>query len=218
MRRRNVLTAMILLMLTIAGSSACLLLLSVTASPPLNLGIRDGRLASCPDSPNCVSTQSEDREHWIAPLTVSSDAHNAIDALETIVLQLPRTQIVEKTPNYLRAEFKSALFRFVDDVEFYLEQESGRIHFRSASRVGQSDLGANRARMESIRSLFEAAQPTSTSSPGPPANCAALLPVREVSFDYLRNRSAGEAPPPVEGFSRTSFDDNSRPDAIDHAS
>ncbi len=178
MWRRYVLTAIILLMLTIAGGSACLLLLSVTASPPLNLGIRDGRLAACPDSPNCVSTQSEHREHWIEPLTVSSDAHNAIDALETIVLQLPRTQIIEKTPNYLRAEFKSALFRFADDVEFYLEQEPGRIHFRSASRVGRSDLGANRARMELIRSLFQAAQPASTPPLVPPANCGALFPVR----------------------------------------
>jgi uncharacterized protein (DUF1499 family) len=56
---------------------------------------------------------------------------------------------------YIHAEFTSALFRFVDDVEFQIDAESGLIHFRSASRVGRSDLGVNRKRMESIRMAFE---------------------------------------------------------------
>ncbi len=178
MWRRKVLTAIIVLMLTIVGGSACLLLLSVLASPPLNLGIRDGRLAACPNSPNCVSTQAEDHDHWIAPLTVSSDSHDPIGALESIVLRIPRTQIIEMTLTYLRVEFRSAVFRFVDDVEFYYEPESGRIHFRSASRIGKSDLGVNRARMETIRGLFEATQPAAVTPSVSPAKSGALVPVR----------------------------------------
>ncbi|MDA1230731.1 MAG: DUF1499 domain-containing protein [Planctomycetota bacterium] len=122
------------------------------ASRPSYLGVRDGRLAPCLDSPNCVSTQAEDHEHWIAPLTCSLLSDNVINLLETIVRQYPRTRVIEKTQDYLYVEFRSAFFRFTDDVEFYVEAESGRVHFRSASRVGRSDLGVNRARMERIRS------------------------------------------------------------------
>jgi uncharacterized protein (DUF1499 family) len=177
-RRRRVLTTVAIVISIAAACIAGMFLLSVMASPPSDLGVRDGRLAKCPDSPNCVSTQAEDRDHWIAPLTVQKDSKNAIDVLEGIVLQLPRTQIIEKSPNYLRAEFRSAFFRFVDDVEFYVETESGHVHFRSASRVGRSDLGVNRVRMEQIRSLFHAAQPASTSSAVSPAKSSDLQPVR----------------------------------------
>jgi uncharacterized protein (DUF1499 family) len=167
--------------IVISIAAACIVgmfLLSFTSSAPADLGVRDGRLAKCPDSPNCVSTQAEDRDHWIAPLTVQKNAENAIDLLDGIIRRLPRTQIIEKSPNYLRAEFRSAFFRFADDVEFYVETESGHIHFRSASRVGRSDLGVNRARMEQIRSLFQATQPASTSSAVPPAKSSDLQPVR----------------------------------------
>jgi len=78
--------------------------------------------------------------------------------LKSIVERLPRTEIIEQKDGYLNAEFCSAIFRFVDDVEFLVEPESQRIHFRSASRVGRSDLGANRKRMELIRSMFDLAK------------------------------------------------------------
>ena len=168
-RRRRVPTAFAIVMLIIAAGTGIMFLLSFTSSPPEDLGVRDGRLAMCLDSPNCVSTQAENHEHWIAPLTIPQNSSNAIDVLEDIVLRLPRTQIVEKSPNYLRAEFRSAFFRFVDDVEFYAEPESGRVHFRSASRVGRSDLGVNRARMEEIRRLFQATQPATAIPAASPA-------------------------------------------------
>ena len=171
-------TTFAIVMFVIASGILGMFLLSFTSSAPADLGVRAGRLAKCPDSPNCVSTQAEDRDHWIEPLTVQKDSKNAIDVLEGIVRRLPRTQIIEKSPNYLRAEFRSAFFRFVDDVEFYVETESGHIHFRSASRVGRSDLGVNRARMEQIRSLFQVTQPASTNSVVPPAKSSDLQPVR----------------------------------------
>ena len=54
-------------------------------------------------------------------------------------------------PDYLYAEYSSALFGFVDDVEFYFPPETHIIHVRSASRLGHSDLGVNRKRIEAIR-------------------------------------------------------------------
>ena len=74
--------------------------------------------------------------------------------LVAAVRALPRTRIVEEERDYLRVEVRSAFFRFVDDVELAIDADAGLVHFRSASRVGHSDLGANRRRMETLRGLF----------------------------------------------------------------
>lgn len=130
--------------------------LSLTASRPKELGVADGRLAEAPASPNCVSTQATERSHWIAPLSFRASPATAMQTLADVVKGMPGSQVIEQDGDYLYAEFRSLIFRFTDDVEFLMETESNRIHFRSASRVGHSDLGANRERMERIRSLFEA--------------------------------------------------------------
>lgn len=178
LRSSKVLTAFAIVLLTLIAGTIGLFLLSLTASRPSNLGVRDGRLAACPDSPNCVSTQAEDRENWIAPLTYQGDADKVIETLEEIIRQQPRTRIIERSRHYLHTEFRSAFFRFVDDVEFYVEAESGRVHFRSASRVGRSDMGVNRRRMESIRILFQSTQSAATSHPDPSGTPLRLQSVR----------------------------------------
>ena len=172
------LTAFAIVLITLTAGTVGLFLLSLTASQPSNLGVRDGRLAACPETPNCVSTQAEDHEHWIAPLTYQGDSDTVIETLAEIVRQQPRTRVIERSPHYLHAEFRSAIFRFVDDVEFFLEADSGRIHFRSASRVGHSDMGANRTRMELIRSLFQSTQSATTIEPGTSATPPRLQSVR----------------------------------------
>ncbi len=118
---------------------------------PTNIGVQSGQLAPCPSSPNCVSSQSRDAVHSIEPLTYSSSPKQALDDLKTVIQSLPRTQIITEKDNYLYAEFTSALMGYVDDVEFYLDEGAKLIHVRSASRLGQSDLGANRQRIETIR-------------------------------------------------------------------
>ncbi|WP_413200775.1 DUF1499 domain-containing protein [Nostoc piscinale] len=123
---------------------------------PNNLGVNNGRLAACPNSPNCVSSQSSDAIHQIAPLTFNTSPEEAIANLKSIIQSLPRTTIITETPDYLYAEFKSALMGFVDDVEFYLDREANIFHVRSASRLGQSDLGINRKRIETIRAGLQA--------------------------------------------------------------
>jgi uncharacterized protein (DUF1499 family) len=125
---------------------------------PNNLGISNGKLASCPNSPNCVSSQSTDAAHKIAPLNFTSTPEEAMPTagfayanLKNIIQSLPRTKIITESKDYLYAEFKSALLGFVDDVEFYLDRNANVIQVRSASRLGQSDLGVNCQRIETIR-------------------------------------------------------------------
>ena len=123
---------------------------------PDNLGVNNGKLASCPKSPNCVSSQTEpaDTVHYIEALTYTSTPEEALTKLKAVVESLPRTKIITETDNYLYAEFKTALMGYVDDVEFYIDRNTQKIHVRSASRLGQSDLGVNRKRIETIREKF----------------------------------------------------------------
>ncbi|MEA5471113.1 DUF1499 domain-containing protein [Spirulina sp. 06S082] len=113
---------------------------------PSNLGVKDGKLAPCPGTPNCVSSQSTKSQEKIAPLPMTSIAQ-----LRKVIEGMELTKIIKETDNYLYAEFKSKLMGFVDDVEFYLDSNAKVIHVRSASRLGKSDLGANRKRVEEIR-------------------------------------------------------------------
>ena len=121
---------------------------------PIHLGVSNGKLAPCPHSPNCVSSQAPpaDRAHFIEPLKFQGDAKQAIEKLRQLLLTLPQVSVVEARADYLYAEFRSALMGFVDDVEFWCD---GRvIQVRSASRLGYSDLGANRKRIEMLRAAY----------------------------------------------------------------
>ncbi len=127
-----------------------------TGVRPVNLGVKDGKLAPCPSSPNCVSSQSSDKEHAIEPLSSAGTVGGARAALRTIILSMKRSQIITDTDSYIHAEFTSAIFRFVDDVEFWFDENEKVIHVRSASRIGHSDLGVNRERVEEIRARWKA--------------------------------------------------------------
>lgn len=138
-----------------AAPAVVLGVLSALARRPENLGAIDGRLADCPASPNCVATQSGGPNQRMAPFRFQGSPQAAMERLKSIVAGMPRAKIVSSSDQYLHAEFTSALFRFVDDVEFQIDPEAKQIHFRSASRVGYSDLGANRRRMEAIGRLWK---------------------------------------------------------------
>ena len=127
---------------------------SLTAAKPAGLGVVDGRLAPVPSSPNCVSTQTDSDQHKAAPIRFSGDAAVAIDCLHSIITAERGVTVTEQQDNYLHAEFRSRIFRFVDDVELFANADTGEIHFRSASRTGHSDFGVNRNRMERIREEF----------------------------------------------------------------
>jgi uncharacterized protein (DUF1499 family) len=135
------------------------LLVGCQGARPANLGARDGRLLPCPSSSNCVSSQATDDEHRVAPLVYAGPLDAAMNRLKAIIRSLPRTAVVTYTGTYLHAEFTSALFRFVDDVEFLVDDSAKVIHVRSASRLGTSDLGVNKKRIETIRMRWQAADP-----------------------------------------------------------
>ena len=117
---------------------------------PDNLGVRDGRLAPCKRSPNCVSSQANpsDPEHYIAPI------HGSMAAARSVVESLPRTLIIKAEKDYLYAEFRTRLLRYVDDVELFFDGQV--LQVRSCSRLGRRDFGVNRKRVEELRKLIEA--------------------------------------------------------------
>ena len=132
------------------------LMVGCSGTRPSNLGVNEGRLASCPSSPNCVSTQSTDAKHGIDPIAYTTSMEEARDSLEKIVRAMPRTNVVRLEEEYMHLECSSRLLRFVDDVEFWFDDANKVIHCRSASRKGYSDLGVNRKRVEQIREQFNA--------------------------------------------------------------
>ena len=113
------------------------------------------RLAPCPGSPNCVSSDAADGRHSIAPFRIRGDAGFAWGALIEALGSMKRFVIVEQTADYVHFEAKTTIFRFVDDVELELREDEGIIAVRSESRVGQWDLGVNRRRIERIRQALQ---------------------------------------------------------------
>ncbi len=122
------------------------------------MGMENGQLKQCPKTPNCVNSQAKDEKHFIEPILINATPLEAKNSIVKILNELNQSKIIVVKDNYIRAEFFSKIFRFVDDVEFYFHKTKSReliIHVRSASRVGYSDLGVNRKRIERIRSKIE---------------------------------------------------------------
>jgi len=131
--------------LTIVG---LLTLIGCAGERPVNLGTQGTQLAGCPDSPNCVCSFETRESHRVDPL------RGNLEAVRAAIAQMPRAQIIREDGNYLYAEFTSRLMGYVDDVEFLADADTGVVHVRSASRLGHSDLGVNRERVETLRGLM----------------------------------------------------------------
>ncbi len=118
------------------------------------LGVVDGQLAPCPKSPNCVSSQTDQAAKKVEPLRYEGDRQSAKAKLLKVIAEFPRTRIEADDDRYIHVVFTTWLMRFEDDVEFYFAESEPVIHVRSASRVGYSDLGTNRRRVEGMRKAF----------------------------------------------------------------
>lgn len=131
---------------------------------PSGLGVANGQLKPCPGTPNCVSTQSssndayEKRQPLPNPSVAASSGKKGIERIAAIVSNMPRTTIIEQTDSYLYVEFRTKALRFIDDVEFYADEETGLLHYRSASRLGREDFGVNGKRMDEIVARYQEAQ------------------------------------------------------------
>lgn len=133
---------------------ASMSLMSCTGKRPSNLGIVDSALTPCPSSPNCVSSDARDSAHRVHPFQLDVSPDEAWQEARKIVLELPRTRIVTETSDYIHAECQSAILGFIDDLELHLRPTEKLIAVRSASRLGHSDFGVNRSRVEDLRNLF----------------------------------------------------------------
>jgi uncharacterized protein (DUF1499 family) len=133
-----------------------LVLLAACGRAPANLATPGEPLRPCPGTPNCVSTEASDARHAIPAIPFRGTPEQALAHARHALLQEPRTRIVLEAPGYLRAESRSRLIRFVDDVEVVVDGPARLVRFRSASRVGRSDMGVNRERMKRFSALFRA--------------------------------------------------------------
>ena len=134
----------------------CSLILTGCSGTKPELGISDSHLMQCPKTPNCVSSHAKDDKHYIQPILFIGTLQEAQSQLLEMLTEWKGAKIVASQGNYIRAKFTSMVFRFVDDVEFYFPETETEtkeiiIHVRSASRIGQSDFGVNRKRIEKIR-------------------------------------------------------------------
>lgn len=142
------------LLLIVLAFSLRLFLLGRSSASPVRLVMKKDGLAPCPRSPSCVSSQSKDPTSRVEPIAATGPMEEALSAAYKAITSMPGGRVVGIDGPHLRAEFTSRLFRFVDDLEL-LWDPSGVFEVRSASRVGRSDLGANRRRVESLRRTLE---------------------------------------------------------------
>ena len=119
------------------------------APQPDRLGIAGGRLLPCPDTPNCASSFE-----GLSPFTYTVERSSARDALLKTLEEWPRTTLIQATEDYVHVEFRSRVFSFIDDGEFYFSETESVIHYRSAARTGRSDFGVNASRISDIENAL----------------------------------------------------------------
>jgi uncharacterized protein (DUF1499 family) len=148
--------AIVALLLLIGGQMGFL-----RGTPPADLGVKEGKLKRPSKTENSVTSQAD---LWadhpmhdyarIAPFKISGDGSAEMAKISEALKAMPRTTIVQQDAGYIYAQCTTALLKFTDDVEFYLDKSAGVIHMRSASRIGRKDFGVNRARIEQIRAAL----------------------------------------------------------------
>jgi len=127
--------------------------LSMTSRKQPELGLHQGRLLACPTTPNCVCSEWPSKNAFIEPIHYSIAHADAWSGIKQAIVESGGLITLEDG-HYLHARFVTPILRFVDDVELRIDMDAHLIHLRSASRVGHSDMGLNRKRLERIRTAF----------------------------------------------------------------
>lgn len=127
-----------------------LVLTACTGARPHNLGIVNSTLAPCPDTPNCVSSDSLDESHYVPAFKLEASSEQVWSEIKVYLDSQSNMKIVRELSDYLYVESTSMLMRFVDDFELHLREEDGIIAVRSASRYGKSDFGVNKERVDAL--------------------------------------------------------------------
>ena len=144
-----------ILCISVLGVSAALLS-GCGAEDGGPVGIVSGKLAACPDKPNCVNSEhSEDAAHFINAMDFSRlDALKVRGKLKDAIKEIGGA-ITQDNGDYIAATFTSSVFKFIDDLETGIDLVQGKIHVRSASRTGHSDLGVNKKRIDQLKDAFK---------------------------------------------------------------
>ena len=126
---------------------------------PPKLGAQGGNLSPCPQTPNCISTQApmEAGVNRAEPIILQQEPEEAFRKITEWIEKEPRADLAERDDaRYLRAEFRSRIFGFVDDLEVVVTQDEEKnvLHVRSAARVGRGDMGVNRKRYDTLRAVL----------------------------------------------------------------
>ncbi|SQD77334.1 DUF1499 domain-containing protein [Moritella yayanosii] len=127
-----------------------LVLTACTGARPHNLGIVNATLAPCPETPNCVSSDSLDESHYVPAFKLEASSEQVWTEIKLYLNSQSNMEIVRERNDYLYVESTSTLMRFVDDFELHLREQHGIIAVRSASRYGQSDFGVNKDRVDAL--------------------------------------------------------------------
>ncbi len=148
-----------LAMMIVAGLVLAVVLLFAARSymsrnNPPELGLVGGVLRVCGERPNCVGSETSSGDHRIEPLAYVGD-RAATEAAVSKAFEAMGLSIQRRQGDYWHAIAVSRLFRFIDDVELRFDDGARLIHIRSASRVGHSDLGVNRKRVEALRAALK---------------------------------------------------------------
>lgn len=136
-----------------------------SGSQPIDLGVSGQRLKPPSLRKNSVSSQSSLYPNHaqlkyadIDPLALKNNKINdSMQHLLKVLKDMPNIKIIEEKPDYIYAQARSKIFRYIDDVEFWANPEKRVIDVRSASRLGTDDYGVNRQRIEDIRAKYNAA-------------------------------------------------------------
>lgn len=131
--------------------------LSIVSRSTPSVGLVNGRLRPCSTRPNCVCSEYKDLQSYVKPLAFSGSADSSWERARRIIREMGG-KIVREDDCYLWATFSTRLFRFVDDLELRMDEKNEIIHVRSGSRVGYSDMGVNRKRIEDFRVRFNQTQ------------------------------------------------------------
>lgn len=151
----------VILVVIVVSVPTLFVILGVKSRAGVAAGVHDNKLTPCPNTPNCVCSEfPEQAEHFIEPIALGKiNAAQALPVLKRLIVDIGGTVKESGNPEldsvYLAATFTSSLFGFVDDLELRVDTAVNHIQLRSASRVGRSDLGANRKRVQALKSLFE---------------------------------------------------------------
>jgi len=132
------------------GLLAYIVMAVLSQKQPDSLGLQNGMLKACPSSPNCVCSESHtqsDAQHFIEPIAGNAQTWAKLKQVMTKQGGLIHTE----TSDYMHITFSTPIFRYIDDVECRFDKANDFIYIRSASRIGKSDFGVNRKRIERLK-------------------------------------------------------------------